>query len=1097
MSTPPVRYHLDPATGAFTIEGYNWARPLSDFFPGIAGRFGVPLWAYLVNRGQAIASVGVGDKDGQILEFQSFNQACMRIAREGFRTFLRLDGGPVYEPFAKTADPQVQQSLRIGIADLGLVERNEALGLEVEVAYFPLPGLPLAALGRSVWIRDLSGKDRRLEWLDGAARVIPYGMDQARIKGIPRHIEAMMGVASHAGVPLFRLKQTPDDSEKVGQLTGGHFYLSPGATLHDGLLVDPEALFGEPFHYDVPWVFADGGLTAVRDAYRFSDNKTPCAFTLRDDTLAAGGEVRLDSLLGYVPRDEDIDQLIEWLSDPGFLEAKRQENVDTVSEVADACFTLSGSPEYDAYARQNFLDNTMRGGLPLPVDTIEGRRAFHVYSRQNGDLERDYHFFVLEPGYLSQGTGHYRSVLQNRRTDGWFFPEIEAANLVRFLDLIQLDGYNPLEVNELAYRIADDTKASAWLEGVVPEATVREDLHAQMRASYTPGALARVLERDAGVPREDLQTRVAEAISWSRENEVGGLHEGFWVDHWHYNVDTLDIFRMIWPERMHELLIGDRSYRWFDDPDVVRPRNERIVLTERGPRAFDAVARDAEKAERIEGRDEDAWAVRTEDGRILRASLLEKLLNLVTTRLATLDAANVGVEMEAGKPGWNDSMNGLPSLLGSGLSETAELYRTLRLLEELLPALGLADTETVPVCEELAGFVDVLAQAVRRRLDSEADDAAFEYWDVSNTLKEAYRDETRHGVSGEDRAVSLERLRGFVRDGRLLLDEVFEGPLRSRAMSPEGVPYTYFVNTVAEHEPLGQSSASGLPLVRPVAFSQRPVKLFLEGPVHWMKARPEDAAEVHDAVKRSPIYDRKLRMFKSCEPLAGETPELGRAVGAYPRGWCEHESIYLHMEYKYLLELIRAGLCDEFWEAARDALVAFQDPDRYGRSPLQGASFIVSSAYGDARVHGQAFQPRLSGVTVEFVHMWLLAVAGEAPFSLDADGALELRLAPRLPGWLFTEAPASRRYHDPEDGWSELDVGAGAFAFKLCNRALVVYDNPERLNTWGDEGAHVAGYRLAYRDGRTLDVEGPAVRTAHATAVREGKVRRIDARLTR
>ena len=31
--------------------------------------------------------------------------------------------------------------------------------------------------------------------------------------------------------------------------------------------------------------------------------------------------------------------------------------------------------------------------------------------------------------------------------------------------------------------------------------------------------------------------------------------------------------------------------------------------------------------------------------------------------------------MEAGKPGWNDAMNGLPGLLGSGMPETCEAWR--------------------------------------------------------------------------------------------------------------------------------------------------------------------------------------------------------------------------------------------------------------------------------------------------------------------------------------------------------------------------------------------------------------------------------------
>jgi len=49
-------------------------------------------------------------------------------------------------------------------------------------------------------------------------------------------------------------------------------------------------------------------------------------------------------------------------------------------------------------------------------------------------------------------------------------------------------------------------------------------------------------------------------------------------------------------------------------------------------------------------------------------------------KFATLDPLGMGVEMDGGKPGWNDAMNGLPGLLGSGTPETFELLRLLRFL---------------------------------------------------------------------------------------------------------------------------------------------------------------------------------------------------------------------------------------------------------------------------------------------------------------------------------------------------------------------------------------------------------------------------------
>ncbi len=1090
---PAVRYSLSADAGRFLVEGYPWAKPFSNFLPGIAGKWGVPLWAYYVSQGQAICSVGVRDKNGQILEFQSFNLALSRVAREGFRTFLRLDGGEVYEPFQKRADPKVVQTMEVAPAELSLRERNLRLGLEIEVVYFGLPNLRVAGLARLVFVRDLTGRARQLEWIDGAARVLPLGLDHQRIKGVARHVEAMMGVASRGGVPLFRLKQSAEDSERVGGLEGGNFYAVPGSPLGAGLVTDPDVVFGEGTLLDHPWPFARGGARAVLDAEEHRDTKTPCAFAVRAARLPAHGEVRLQAVLGSVSRDEDLDPLSARLREPSFLLQKREENLLLVAEIGDRCFCATSSPAFDAYAQQTFLDNVVRGGMPMTLRTKDGPSAFYLYSRQNGDLERDYHFFVLEPTWLSQGTGHYRSVLQNRRTDTWFFPEVEDANLVTFLSLVQLDGYNPLEVNGSSYRAEDERALARFLGRYVRSAAQRPRLAQWMREGFTPGELLMRLDRLGKLDEARRDAALAEALAFSRENEVGGLHEGFWADHWHYNFDLLEVYASVYPDRLGQALFGRRAYRTFDDPDVVLPRDERTVDAGGGRiRSWGAVVRDPAKLAHLSARKADRYSVRAgQNGAVYRTTLFAKLLTIVANRLATLDPAGRGVEMEAGKPGWNDSLNGLPGLFGSGLSEALELRRAVR---ALLAALPLAPAE-VPLFEELADLVSGLRRAIATRLSRRGGEAAFAYWDESNRLKEAYRERTRLGVTGREVAVGREALQGFLEAGLALLELGVGGAGRHGALSPQGVPYTYFVNEVARARPLNKKSHLGLKLVRPLAFRQRPVKLFLEGPVHWLKDRPEDAAAVYAAVRRSPLFDRKLGMYKACEPMDGETPELGRAVGAYPRGWIENESIYLHMEYKWLLEVLRSGLAAEFWRDARTALVPFLDPAVYGRSPLEGASFVVSSAFADPARHGQAFQPRLSGITCEFLHMWIVAMAGERPFALDEKGALRLSLAPRLPGWLFTEAPASRFWRDPVDGWQELSVPANSLAFKLLGRALVVYSNPGRKDTFGPRGAGPVAYRLTYRDGRDVRVLGPSVPAPHAAAVRDGAVRRLDVTL--
>lgn len=140
------------------------------------------------------------------------------------------------------------------------------------------------------------------------------------------------------------------------------------------------------------------------------------------------------------------------------------------------------------------------------------------------------------------------------------------------------------------------------------------------------------------------------------------------------------------------------------------------------------------------------------------------------------------------------------------------------------------------------------------------------------------------------------------------------------------------------------------------------------------------ARQLHRRVKSSALYDRSLRMYKTNAPLESQPMEIGR-LRAFTPGWLENESIFLHMEYKYLLELLRAGLYEEFFEDFRNSLVAFQDPAVYGRSPLENSSFIVSSAHPDKTLHGAGYVARLTGATAEFLSMWNIMTAGPHPFS--------------------------------------------------------------------------------------------------------------------
>src|SRR4030042_1968559 len=135
--------------GRFARPASPAKRPFASFLPGIAGEFGIPLWVFYVNRGQAIAGFGLEDKDHPLMEFQPAQRAYQSTALRGFRTFLRgsRNGRPwTHEPFSPWTAARAEWNMYVGLNELEIEERRARLGLRVNVLYFLLPGMPFAAL---------------------------------------------------------------------------------------------------------------------------------------------------------------------------------------------------------------------------------------------------------------------------------------------------------------------------------------------------------------------------------------------------------------------------------------------------------------------------------------------------------------------------------------------------------------------------------------------------------------------------------------------------------------------------------------------------------------------------------------------------------------------------------------------------------------------------------------------------------------------------------------------------------------------------------------------------------------------------------------
>ncbi|MBS3785057.1 MAG: cellobiose phosphorylase, partial [Anaerolineae bacterium] len=296
--------------GRFVLRDFARARPFSSFLPGIAGPLGIPMWVFYVNRGQAIASFGIENKDNPIMEFQPANKAYQTTPYTGFRTFLKLRRGTIqalYEPFAPwNRDDETQ--MHIGMNELELRAISAEHGLQTEVTYFTLPGEPFAGLVRQVKVTNHATRPVGLEMLDGLTRLLPYGVDNWGLKQISRTLEAWMAVFNlEESLPFYHLRASAGDTAEVTEIEAGHFYVAFDASGRRlPVFVDPVVVFDQNTTLSQPDGFARRSLTDLVQCPQITTGRTPCGFCGSQTMLDPGEATTVYAIIGHTGNLETI-----------------------------------------------------------------------------------------------------------------------------------------------------------------------------------------------------------------------------------------------------------------------------------------------------------------------------------------------------------------------------------------------------------------------------------------------------------------------------------------------------------------------------------------------------------------------------------------------------------------------------------------------------------------------------------------------------------------------------------------------------------------------------------------------------------------------
>lgn len=1024
----------------FIINDYQNAKTFASFLPAIAGKDGKPLWAFYANVGQVMGGFGVSNKDTPITPFDSATSAYQNIPLRSFRTFIKVDGH-VYYPFFHR---QESQTMEISPSSVSIKEDNDLF--TYQVSYTTVAHRPYAGLIRKVTIKNCSNKTLSYNILDGLPIIFPHGLSNFCYKEL---VSLMAAYCEISGLdkkrPFIKFKTSTADHSEVAEMHSGNGFYS--VDQHNKLLsciVDKDVVFGQDKMGINPENWEKLSFEEISDVKQQTENKLPCAFHNIAITLKAHEEYSFISLYGmFDSEDEFVDNMHK--ENYESLANLFIENEKLIKDLVSPMEVKTGDHLFDLYLKQSFFDNNLRGGFPT---LLGNKQVYYLFGRKHGDMERDYNSFQIPSTYYSSGSGNFRDVNQNRRSDLYFYPFVKDYNIKLFFSLIQADGQNPLNIKPL-YFVKNDDFDEKILDHLTP--VLRNELNTILN-HYYPSQLYSFLINNKNQIDIDVEAYFSLILANSKQEIDANFAEGYWVDHWTYNVDLLENFVSVYPDKVEELLLRN-DYPYFYSPVFVEPRSVKYkYINENKIRQYGAIDLEKTKKE-CERRHYDLnktyWLEDSHSNRVY-TTLLNKIFSLIIIKYSCLDSYQYGIEMECEKPGWNDAMNGLPGLFASGMSETIELLRLVQFASKYFAQLSIKHFSMLKEQKQFYVKInELIAQFLNKKIGS------FTYWDNATKAREEYREAIKECVSGEVEDVDMKSVIDTLHNIALIL----ETGIRKAKDLGNGIIPSYLVYKVSDYELL--KGQDGQDIVHVKGFDLVTIPPFLEA-----SARLEKLGDAffdkkdYLCIKNSDIYDKKLGIYKTCAAIDDAPFEIGR-VHAFTKGWLERECDFLHMTYKYLLGLLKVGLYDEFYEEIKKNFPIYMKPEVYGRNPIENSSFIVPTCNPDESKHGQGFFARLTGANAEMMNMFAILFIGENLFEM-VDGQLTFHLNPHLHKDLFDDN--------------------GEVSFMLFGTTKIIYHNLKKQSTYESS-------RLVYTINNVRYNEVPS---EIAYAIRDGKIKQID-----
>lgn len=211
------------------------------------------------------------------------------------------------------------------------------------------------------------------------------------------------------------MSQGTADTASVQIIKDGHFALAyvEGRDLGpEGLnkplpfIVDPSVVFGVDTTLTHPSGLFESTqtLAEILESTQGTTSRTPSAYAGAELVIPPGSSYTITTIYGHAANVEEfLNKIAPKIRAAGYTNKKRIAASTLTDDITSKVSTSTASPILDLYVKQDYLDNILRGGLPVPLGDPNSPKIYHTFSRIHGDIERDYNNFQLDPTYFSQG----------------------------------------------------------------------------------------------------------------------------------------------------------------------------------------------------------------------------------------------------------------------------------------------------------------------------------------------------------------------------------------------------------------------------------------------------------------------------------------------------------------------------------------------------------------------------------------------------------------------------------------------------------------------------------------------------------------------